>query len=141
MELLVTRNWKKQDYTIGRLYVNGENFCNTLEPPMKGTRLHPKGAIPAGRYEVTMNIISPKYSKRVAYDWCKGRLPRLLNVPKFDGILIHAGNSALDTKGCILVGENKIKGRLVNSQKCLKRLWSILEEAHQRRERIEIVIE
>ena len=102
MEIVVTRNWKKETYTIGRLYVNGSFFCNTLEDKVRDLKKEKKvqgeTAIPAGRYDVTMNVISPKYSKKKAYDWCEGRLPRLLNVPQFDGILIHAGNSAKDSE-------------------------------------------
>ena len=145
MEIVVTRNWKKETYTIGRLYVNGSFFCNTLEDKVRDLKKEKKvqgeTAIPAGRYDVTMNVISPKYSKKKAYDWCEGRLPRLLNVPQFDGILIHAGNSAKDSEGCILVGENKVKGGLVNSQKCLKQLWEVLDVAYHRGEEIHIVIE
>ena len=144
LKLLVTRNWKKPDYTIGRLFVREEFFCNTLEDTVrdltKTKKVAGKTAIPAGVYEVTMNIISPKYSKKSAYKWCGGRMPRLLGVPQFEGILIHPGNSATDTEGCLLVGENKVKGGLVNSQKTFRRLWTILEEAHRKGERIEIEI-
>lgn len=147
MELLVTRNWKKADYTIGRLYVQGSLFCNTLENTVREIKPNGKGkiagktAIPAGRYEVTMNVISPKYSKKKAFAWCEGRLPRLLNVPYFEGVLIHSGNTAADTDGCLLVGENKVKGGLVNSMATLKRLWQLLEEARKRGEEIWITYE
>lgn len=145
MELVVTRNWKKQDYTIGRLYVNGEYLCNTLEDRVRDLsrekKVAGKTAIPAGRYSITMNVISPKYSKKAAYKWCDGRLPRLLNVPQFEGILIHAGNTAKDTEGCILVGKNTVKGGLTESQKCLKQLWELLDVAYRRGEEIVIVVE
>lgn len=144
LKLLVTRNWKKPEYTIGRLFVGGEFFCNTLEDTVrdltKTKKVYGKTAIPAGVYEVTMNVISPKYSKKSAYRWCEGRMPRLLGVPQFEGILIHAGNTAADTDGCLLVGHNKVKGSLVDSQKTFKALWNILEAAHRRGERIEIEI-
>lgn len=145
MELVLTRNWKKADYTIGRLFVNGSFFCNTLEDKVRDLnrekKVYGQTAIPAGRYEITMNVISPKYSKKKTYDWCEARMPRLLNVPYFEGVLIHAGNTAKDSEGCILVGENKVKGGLINSQKTFKALWNILEEARKRRERIFITIE
>lgn len=145
MELLVKRNWKKPEYTIGRLFVDGKYLCNTLEDKVrdltKSKKIAGQTAIPAGRYEVTMDVISPKYSKKSAYNWCKGRLPRLLDVPQFDGILIHAGNTPKDTEGCILVGRNTIVGGLTESQKCLKQLWNILEAAHNKHERIYIVLE
>ncbi len=136
MQLLLTRNWQKAGYTIGRLYIVPQShgyeppvlLCNTLEPPMKPTKLHPKGCIPSGRYEITLNIQSPKYSKKKAYDWCVGFLPRLLNVNGFDGILIHAGNYPKDTEGCILVGKNTQKGMLTESQKTLQQLYALLKK-------------
>ncbi len=144
MKLLVTRNWKKTDYTIGRLFVGGEFFCNTLEDTVrdltKTKKVYGKTAIPAGTYEVTLNIISPKYSKKPTYKWCGGRMPRLLGVPHFEGILIHPGNTVADTDGCLLVGRNTVKGGLTDSQKTFRKLWTILEEAHKRGERIEIEI-
>ena len=64
LKLLLTRNWKKSEYTIGRLSVRGEFFCNTLEDTVrdltKTEKVYGKTAIPAGTYEVSMNIISPK---------------------------------------------------------------------------------
>jgi hypothetical protein len=145
LKLLLTRNWQKSEYTIGRLSVRGEFFCNTLEDTVrdltKTEKVYGKTAIPAGTYEVSMNIISPKYSKKPTYKWCDGRMPCLLGVPNFKGILIHPGNTADDSLGCILVGENKVKGRLVNSQKTFRRLWKILDEAYRNGERIEIEIQ
>ena len=145
LQLLLDRAWKKADYTIGRLYLNGEFFCNTLEDKVrdlnKTAKVKGMTAIPAGEYEVSMNIISPKYSKRKAYQWCGGRLPRLLSVPQFAGVLIHPGNTARDTEGCILVGENKVVGGLVNSQKIFRKLWDILNEAYRKGEKIVIKIQ
>ena len=86
-------------------------------------------AIPYGTYNVTMNIQSPKYSNYAKYPYVKkynAFIPRLQNVPSFEGILIHAGNTADHTSGCILVGENKIKGQVVNSQK----IWTNLMDKY-----------
>jgi hypothetical protein len=74
-------------------------------------------AIPAGTYEVILNM-SPRFGKV---------LPRLLNVPGFDGILIHSGNTSKDTSGCILVGQNKEVGKVINSQATMKRLMEIFQ--------------
>lgn len=124
MELVLKRIAKKTDYTVGHLYVKedvideystGEKLtylCDTLEPVWRdfahGAYKLKKGcAIPEGRYPVVITY-SPKFKKY---------LPLLLNVPKFSGIRIHAGNDAVkDSKGCILVGENKKVGKLINSQ-------------------------
>jgi hypothetical protein len=144
MKLLVTRNWKKPEYTIGRLFINGEFFCNTLEDTVrdlqKERKVKGQTAIPEGTYEVTLNVISPKYSKKANYKFCEARMPRLLGVPQFEGVLIHPGNSNKDTEGCLLVGENKVKGGLVNSFATFKRLWFILEDARKRKEQIQIEI-
>lgn len=144
MKLLVTRNWKKPEYTIGRLFINGEFFCNTLEDTVrdlqKERKVKGQTAIPEGTYEVTLNVISPKYSKKANYKFCEARMPRLLGVPQFEGVLIHPGNSNKDAEGCLLVGENKVKGGLVNSFATFKRLWYILEDARKRKEQIQIEI-
>lgn len=133
MRLTLDRFYKGGNYTIGRLYIDGVYFCDTLEDTVRNLpeeeKIYSQTAIPAGTYRITLNIVSPKYSKRKSYDWCGGRLPRLLNVPFFDGILIHAGNTANDSAGCILVGENKEKGKVLNSMATLKRLYSKLQSS------------
>ncbi len=146
MQLLLSRDWKKETYTIGRLYLNDQYFSNTLEPPVRILGKDGRGkiggmtAIPEGRYKVTLDVVSPKYKNRPQYRFCGGRVPRLQNVPFFDGILIHIGNTVADTKGCILTGENKQKGRVLNSTATFRKLWYILEEARLRGEQIEIIV-
>lgn len=153
MEIVVKRIALKDDYTIGKMYVDGAYLCDTLEDKVRDynkdgdlkdaneQKVYSKTAIPYGRYEIAIDVVSPKYAQRASYIWCGGYLPRLLNVPHFDGILIHAGNSAEDSAGCLLVGENKIKGRLVNSMATLKRLYAILKSADAKDEQIWITIE
>lgn len=132
MRLTLDRFFKGSNYTIGRLYVDGEYFCDTLEDTVRDLpeedKIYSQTAIPAGTYKIVLNIKSPKYSQRKSYDWCGGYLPRLLNVPYFEGILIHAGNTAKDSAGCILVGENKEKGKVLNSMATLKRLYKRMKE-------------
>lgn len=152
MELLLERKWCKQDYTIGRLYINKEFFCNTLEDTVRdinknGTfdcgefKISGHTAIPYGEYEVTLDIVSPKFSKYPFYkEVCNGKLPRLLNVPNFDGVLIHCGSTADNSAGCILVGNNTIKGGLTDSKKVFKNLYSILNKANKNRDKIIIKI-
>lgn len=131
MKLLIERKWPKADYTVGRLYVDGKFFCNTLEDTVRdlssgsGAKLPGRTAIPAGTYRVTLDVVSPKYSNFARYPWAKpygGRVPRLLDVPLFEGILIHPGNTPADTAGCILVGENSAPGRVVRSVDTFRRL-------------------
>lgn len=153
MELLLKRVALRDTYTIGRLYLNGTYFSDTLEDRVRDInkdgdlndvgegKVYGKTAIPYGKYEITMKVQSPKYSQRASYAWCKGYLPRLLNVPHFEGILIHGGNSADDSCGCLLVGENKVKGKVINSMATLKRLVSMLKHASDNNEKIWITIE
>lgn len=153
MELKLKRIALRDTYTIGKLSVDNHYFCDTLEDKVRDInkdgdlndagegKVYGKTAIPYGRYEITMKVQSPKYSQRASYDWCKGYLPRLLNVPHFEGILIHGGNSAEDSCGCLLVGENKVKGKVINSMETLKRLHRILKSASDSGEKIWITIE
>lgn len=121
---------KRDNYTIGRLYIDGEYFCDTLEDKVrdltKEAKVYGKTAIPEGTYEVTLRVQSPRFSQKRQYDFCKGYLPRLLNVPQFEGVLIHVGNTASDTDGCILVGKNKMRGMVTESTDTFRRLYDRL---------------
>ena len=154
MELLVKRVAKKDNYTIGKLYIDGVYFADTLEDcdrgltqdmpleEIKAKKVYGKTAIPKGTYKVYMNVVSPKFKDR---SWAKpygGKLPRLLNVPNYEGVLIHVGNTAEDTSGCLLVGINDSQGRISNSQATFKKLMDeYLVPAHERGEKITITIE
>lgn len=141
MKLKLHRTFKGENYTIGKLYIDGEYFCDTLEDRDRGLfqnmplseikekKVMHQTAIPSGTYKVTLSVQSPKYSQRKQYDFCKGYLPRLLEVPVFDGILIHIGNKAGDSSGCILVGENKVKGQVINSTATFKKLYERLKSS------------
>lgn len=102
MEILIERHFSCSEYVIGRCYVDDTYLCDTLEPPVTGVK-HP--CIPVGDYLVNL-VWSPKF---------KSYKPRLEDVPHRSGILIHKGNSVKDTLGCILVGNNSIKGHLTQS--------------------------
>lgn len=154
MELLIDRKWKKQSYTISNLYIDGKWFCNCLEDADRGLdnsmsedmiRMLKKPsitAIPRGTYEIILDVVSPKYSKVQFYkDVCNGKVPRLKNVKGFDGILIHAGNTDKDSSGCLLVGQNKVKGQVVNSKETFKQLYKLLQDGKSRGEKITIKIE
>ena len=153
MELIVERKYKKQSYTIGNLYVNGKFFSNTLEDvdrsldssmsvaKIRELKKPSITAIPRGTYEITLDIISPKYSTNSFYKQvCNGKVPRLLNVKGFEGILIHAGNTDKDSAGCLLVGLNKVKGQVINSRETFKELYKLLKDKHDKGEKITIKI-
>ena len=147
MELVLKRIAKKDDYTIGRLYVRKmvldeysageelEYICDTLEPQWrdyaKGARkIKGKSAIPEGRYPVVITY-SPKFKQ-----W----LPLLLGVLNFLGVRIHAGNTVKDTQGCILVGENREVGKVLNSRKHVKIVKEKIVEAKDKGEGVWIEI-
>lgn len=139
MELELRRIARKADYTIGRLSIDGKYFCDTIEDTDRGLRQDlplsanvakkRRGitAIPTGRYRVTLDIKSPKFSMKAQYQFCGGYLPRLINVPAFDGILIHIGNTAKDSEGCILVGRNLKVGKVLESAATFRKLYPILK--------------
>jgi hypothetical protein len=147
MELILERIAKRKVYTIGRLsirqqvddeYLPGyENkyFCDTLEPTWRdyehgAYKVKGRSAIPEGRYAVVISW-SPKFKQ-----W----LPILLGVPKFEGIRIHAGNTAKDTEGCILVGQNREVGKVLDSRKWLYELKQKIVEAKDRGEAVWLTI-
>lgn len=155
MELTLKRIALRSEYTIGKLYVDGEYVCDTIEDTVRDldkdgkfangeVKIPGRTAIPYGRYEITMKVKSPKYSNFTKYSWAKkydGYLPRLLNVPHFDGVLIHVGNSALDSEACVLVGENKVVGKVINSVNTFRKLMDeYLVPAKKRNEQIYIDI-
>ena len=135
MELILKRIAKKKSYTIGKLYVETEYLCDTLEPTWRDYRngarkITGSSAIPEGRYAVVITW-SPKLEA-----W----LPLLLHVPNFEGIRIHAGNTAQDTAGCILVGQNLEVGKVLNSRTWLKALKAKIVEAKEKGEPVHITV-
>ena len=151
MELVLTRIAKRKTYTIGRLaiveriddeYLAGEKevyFCDTLEPTWRdyahgAYKVKGRSAIPEGRYAVVISW-SPKFGA-----W----LPILLGGPEFNkqwqGIRIHAGNTAKDTQGCILVGKNREVGKVLESRKWLYELKQKIVEAKDKGETIWLTI-
>lgn len=133
MKLTLYRKFLGKDYTIGKLFINGEYFCDTLEDTVRPEeeKIPGKTAIPYGTYDIILTM-SPRF-KRV--------LPLLLNVPNFEGIRIHSGNKPEDTEGCILVGFNKQKGMVLNSKDTLNKLMFELNIADVKQEKISIEVQ
>jgi len=152
MKIIIERKYFKKDYTIGSLTIEGTSFkCDTLEPRDRGLRrkegesfddfsLRVKKvkaktptlptAIPYGTYWTHMRM-SPKF---------RGFRPTLIGVPGFLGILIHEGNTPADTQGCILVGENKVKGKALNSRATLRMIMDYIYKAEEVGEAVEVVV-
>ena len=135
MELYLKRRYFGTQYTIGSLYIDGRYFCDTLEDTVRSLpvtcpdtlcgrtcrcpeKVYTRTAVPSGTYKITMEH-SPRF-KRV--------LPLLHNVPHFLGILIHSGNDEGDSAGCILVGKNKVKGKVLESRITSDALNALLAE-------------
>lgn len=118
MKLELKRTYFGEDYTIGKLYINDEYFCDTLEDKVRpdGVKVYGETAIPAGKYKVIMNM-SNRFKKI---------MPLLLNVPNFEGIRIHSGNTDVDTHGCLLLGKNTIKGKVIDSKNTCTRFYALL---------------
>lgn len=153
MILTLYRKYRLPNYSIGKLYVDGKYMCDTLEDKdrdlyqgmskelIQQKKVYGSTAIPYGKYKITMNVQSPKYSKRKQYQKCNGYLPRLIDVPCWEGVLIHIGNFPEDTLGCILVGYNTIKGAVTNSTTAFWQLYELLDKANKRGEEIWLVIQ
>jgi len=119
MRIRLHRKYLSPDYTIGDLFIDGLLLCQTIEDKVRDTntdgdlddegeeKVFGETAIPYGRYNMDLTM-SPKF---------KRLLPIILNVPHFTGIRVHRGNTAKDSHGCILPGENKEKGKVLNSTK------------------------
>lgn len=155
MELKLERTFTCDNYTIGKLYIDDNYFSDTIEDSDRGLtqdmdienikdiKVYGKTAIPTGRYEVTLDVKSPKFSNFNKYKWAEiwdGYIPRLINVPGFDGILIHVANEAEDILGCIGVGQNTSKGRVSNSVITFNKLFDIMKPIKGTNEKIFINI-
>ena len=142
MELRLERKYRNNNYCIDKLYINGKYFSDVLEDPDRGLtdtmsleeikRIKVKGdtCIPYGTYNVTITY-SPRFKKN---------LPLINNVKGFDGIRIHSGNTPQDTEGCLLLGLNKVKGRVVDSKVTVNKFIDIVQEALNKGEKVTITI-
>lgn len=128
MIITVRRIAMKDTYTIGKLYIDGVYFCDTIEDKDRGIddsmeeseirkkKVYGLTAIPLGTYKVEITY-SPKFKKN---------LPLLIGVKGFEGIRIHSGNTAKDSLGCIIVGRNKKVGMVLDSRATMTKLLKVL---------------
>lgn len=138
MKLTLKRKFLGDKYTVGDLFIDGKFFCNTIEDKVrelpaacpytpKGQsckckgKIYAKTAVPAGTYKVTLEC-SPRF---------KRKLPLLHNVPHFIGILIHSGNDESASAGCLIVGNNTVKGKVTESRATSDKLNAILSKETQ----------
>lgn len=139
MKLLLKREPNNQTWMNGKLYIDGVYFCDTIEDldrnltsdmsvkDIAKIKIPGRTAIPSGTYKVTLDVISPKFSKYPFYQSvCRGKLPRLLDVKGFDGILIHVADGPRKDKlleGCIGIGDRQSDGSLLNGKEVFKEFY------------------
>lgn len=160
MKLLLVRTAKKEKYTIGHLYMQDKQnkqwlfLCDTIEDKDRNLdqsmteaniakiKIKHQTAIPTGTYKIIMNVVSGTFVKKQKYkDFCGGKLPRFQYVKGFSGILMHAGIDQDSSSGCIILGENKKVGKVINSWETFKRVYKLLKAAADIGETITITIQ
>ena len=141
MEVVLKRIYRCPEYTIGKIYVDNKYITDTLEDTdrdlvqtmsesvIKKLKVYGQTAIPYGEYAITLKLESPKFKSKAWAKICDGKVPRILDVKGFDGVLIHPGNKPGDTLGCVLLGENKVKGQVINSQKKFADFYEAIKNA------------
>lgn len=143
MVIRIDRQWKKAEYTISRVFINGNYYgCNALEDTDRGLlqamqitelqrrKIKGKTAIPRGYYDVRITY-SQKY---------KRMMPLVVDVPAFSGIRLHSGNSAKDTEGCILFGKNDKVGWISDSRYWTNKIYNEIERALNRGEKVTLIV-
>jgi len=133
MEMILLRRHLGSKATEGRLFVDGKHECYTLEDVVRDKKVPGETAIPAGRYEVIVNE-STRF---------KRPMPLLMNVPNFEGVRIHTGNTDADTHGCILVGTDPgaaFDDKLANSKAAYDALFPKIQVALARKEKVWLTI-
>ena len=141
MKLVLKRINNQDNYCEGKLYIDGIYQCDVIEDVDRGLtnemsvteiqskKVYGETAIPKGTYQITLDVVSPKFKNRSWATFCEGKLPRLLDVPGYEGVLIHVGNKAADSLGCILVGQKTSEGVVSNSTQTFKDLYYKLKQA------------
>ncbi len=121
MKIEIKRLIKTENSTIGELTIDGKFECYTLEDKEREVKIKSETAIPKGTYKVIINQ-SNRFKKL---------LPLLLNVPNFEGVRIHPGNTNHDTEGCVLVGRTKSKDFIGQSRKAFESLFAKMKAAKE----------
>lgn len=134
MRITLIRIANKPTYCIGKLYIDGKYFCDTIEDVDRGLsdemtveeilkkKVKGETAIPTGIYPVYLTY-SPKYKKQ---------MPLIDNVKGYSGIRIHSGNTSKDTEGCLIVGKNKEVGKVLESRKTYNALFRELVKTNSK---------
>lgn len=126
MKITIKRLYKKEKYTIGKLYINGQYFSDVIEDKDRGLttdmteeeieskKVYGETCIPAGLYEIKMTY-SPKFHNKAWAKLTSGKVPQVMNVPCWSGVRFHPANEASELLGCIAPGKNTKKGMVTSS--------------------------
>lgn len=126
MFLTLVRDRTPKDHTAGEIFYKGHQLCYSCEDLVRIEKIKGKTAIPNGTYEVIITM-SNRFKKP---------LPLLLNVPNFEGVRIHSGNTAEDTEGCILVGLERTKTGVGKSRDAMNLIMPLIAGAIKRGEKV-----
>lgn len=121
MKLVLTRDVLEPDFTLGKLSVDDNFFCFTVEDSVRDKKIFGKTAIPFGTYDIVLTF-SNRFQKV---------LPLLVNVPNFDGVRIHSGNTAEDTEGCLIVGLERTDKGVAKSRAAMEELMPKIKAAKE----------
>ena len=140
MKLTIKRTITRNNYTLGELYIDGQFFCSTLEDrdrgltqnmsveQIKSIKVPGETAIPKGTYRVTLDVVSPKFSKYPFYmKVCEGKLPRLIDVKGYEGVLIHVADGIKRDallQGCIGIGNLSSEEYLINGKQVFTEFYN-----------------
>ena len=135
MELVVIRGETTETSTFGKLYVNGLFSCFTLEDTDRkleagGEKVPGETCIPRGKYNVIIDW-SNRFKKEMIH---------VLDVPGFEGIRVHAGNTNEATSGCLLLGNGKAKEYLLDSRSAVNKVFALVEGALDRGETVTLEV-
>lgn len=149
MEILIKRTYNCKTYCISHVYIDGSYICDAIEDTDRGLdesmsvaeimkkKVNAKTAIPTGNYNILMNVVSPKFYLKPYYKkFCGGKVPRFEYVKGFSGVLFHCGINENSSAGCIILGQNKVKGKVINSQMCFENFYNKLKVAYKIGEKI-----
>lgn len=143
MEVLIDRKYKKSNYTIGDVYINGEWYCNSLEDTVRdgGIKIPTETAIPGNGHTINGIKAPDHYSILWTYSpKFKRNMPLVFPVPCFEGIRIHKGKNERYSAGCILFGLNTIKGQLTKSEEICEDFYKLVKDCSDRGEKIILTI-
>lgn len=126
MIIKIDRKYKKDTYTIGKVYINDDYYCDSLEDKdrglkqsdsidyIKSKKVYGQTAIPSGTYKVTVTY-SNKFANKIWGKKYGGKVPLILNIKGFDGVRFHPLSTPEMTLGCIGLGKNTIVGKITNT--------------------------